>query len=311
MNAYLVLSKLLRGLLTLLLAVTFVFVILRVTGDPASALIADDAPASVVEAYRAMWGLDRSLPEQYVRYILGIVHGEFGFSFRDGRPALDIVVERIPTTLLLGISALALAILVGVPAGIVAALNRGSVIDRLTMSFTVLGYSMPNFFLGILLIILFSLYLQWLPSSGSSSWAHLVMPAMTLATGIAGVLARFTRASMLDVLSQPYIRTARAKGIPLWGRILWHAIPNAAIPVVTVIGLRVGAVIGGAVVTEPVFGWPGIGMLLVGSVAQRDLAVVQVIVLLIALTMVTVNLSVDLLYRLIDPRVRSAAAPGK
>lgn len=301
-----ILSKLTRGVVTLLLAVTFVFIILRVSGDPAAALLSDDAPQEVVEAYRKLWGLDRSLPEQYLLYIKGALQGEFGFSFRDGRPALEIVLERIPATLLLGVTALAVAILIGVPAGIVAALNRGTVLDRMTMSFTVLGHSMPNFFLGILLIILFSLSLQWLPSSGNATWRHMIMPVLTLATGTAGALARFTRASMLDVLSQPFIRTARARGVPLLARISRHAIPNASIPVVTVIGLRVGAVIGGAVVTEQVFGWPGLGMLLVSSVGMRDLAVVQVIVLLIALTMVIVNLSVDFLYRFLDPRVRTA-----
>jgi peptide/nickel transport system permease protein len=307
-NVYYVVSKLVRGIVTLLLAVTFVFVLLRVAGDPATVLLSDNPPPGAVEAYRKLWGLDKPIPEQFVRYIWGALHGEFGFSFRDGRPALAIVLERIPATLTLGLTALLVALLIGIPAGVFAALNRGSAIDRVTMSFTVLGHSMPNFFLGILLIILFSLWLQWLPSSGNSSWKHLIMPALTLGTGAAGAIARFTRASMLDVLSQPYIRTARAKGIELRSRILFHALPNASIPIVTVVGLRVGALIGGAVVTEPVFGWPGIGLLLVGSVGQRDLAVVQVIVLFIAFTMVVVNLSVDFLYRLIDPRVRAADA---
>ena len=295
----------LRCALTLLLAVTFVFVVLRLSGDPARIMLPDDTPLPVIEAYRARWGLDKPLLEQFIYYIRGLLRGDFGFSFRDNRDALTVVLDHVPPTLLLGGTALALMLLIGIPCGIFAALRRGTAADRLTMAFTIFGHSMPNFFLGILLIILFSLTLQVLPSAGNGSWTHLVMPALTLGTAGAGAVARFTRSSMLEVLRQPYMRTARAKGVPGWRRIAWHALPNAAIPIVTIIGLRVGALIGGAVVTEQVFGWPGVGLLLVNSVSQRDLAVVQTIVLMVAFTMVLVNLLIDLLYGWIDPRIRT------
>lgn len=295
-----------RCAITLLLAVTFVFVVLRLSGDPARIMLPDDAPLQVVEAYRARWGLDRPLPEQFLLYLRGVLQGDLGFSFRDDRPAVQVVLERVPATLVLGGTALGIMLAVGIPCGIFAALRRGTAADRLTMAFTIFGHSMPNFFLGILLIILFSLTLQVLPSAGNATWRHLVMPALTLGTAGAGAVARFTRSSMLEVLRQPYMRTSRAKGLPFWRRIAWHALPNAAIPIVTVVGLRVGALIGGAVVTEQVFGWPGVGLLLVTSVSQRDLAVVQAIVLMVSFTMVAVNLGIDVLYGWIDPRLRTA-----
>jgi peptide/nickel transport system permease protein len=214
-----------------------------------------------------------------------------------------VVTERIPATLALGFLALAITIFVGVPAGMFAALNKSSWLDRATMSATILGHSLPNFFLGILLILCFSMTLRWLPSSGIGTWQHLVMPALTLGTAFAGTVARFTRSSMLEVLDQPFMRTARAKGVSNRNRVLRHALPNAAIPIVTVIGLRLGALVGGATVVETVFGYPGVGLLLVNSVAQRDLAVVQAVVLLIAFSMVIVNLIVDLAYGLLDPRI--------
>ncbi|WP_343315020.1 ABC transporter permease [Brucella sp. BE17] len=298
--------KLIRCLSTLLLAVTFVFVVLRMSGDPVERMLPDDASASVVEAYREMWGLDRTIPEQYALYISSVLRGDFGVSFRDNRPVTTIIAERLPATLTLGCLSFFVTLLVGIPGGIVAALNKNSLIDRVVMSATILGHSLPNFFLGILLILLFSMVLRWLPSSGIGTWKHLVMPAITIGTAYAGTIARFTRASMLEVLDQPFVRTARAKGIGARAMILNHALPNAGIPVITVVGLRLGAIIGGATVVETVFGYPGIGMLLVSSVAQRDLAVVQGVVLLIAFTMVIFNLLVDLAYGWLDPRIANA-----
>ncbi|MDQ7249322.1 ABC transporter permease [Dongia sedimenti] len=296
-------GKVLRALLTLWLAVTFVFIVLRMSGDPVQRLLPDDAPLSVIEAYRARWGLDRSLPEQYVTYLRSVAAGDLGISFRDDRPAIDVVMERVPATLRLGFAALAVTLLIGLPFGVLAALARGTLLDRGTMAFTILGHSLPSFFLGILLILTFSMYLRVLPSSGSATWLHLIMPALTLGTGAAGAIARFTRSSMLEVLNRPFMRTARAKGASPLRRIVGHALPNAAIPVITVLGLRVGALIGGAVVVEPVFGWPGVGNLLVGAVAQRDLAVVQTIVLMVAFTMAAINFAVDLTYGWLNPRV--------
>ena len=295
-----------RTLLTLWFVVTFAFIVLRVSGDPVQSLLGPDATVAEIAQFREAWGLDRPLPEQYLRYVVQMASGEFGTSYRDGRSVTEIIAERVPWTVLLGLSAYAVAILVGVPAGIVAALRRGSALDRLVMGFAVFGFALPNFFLGILLILLFSLTLQWLPSSGTGSILHLLMPAATLGVYTAGTLARFTRSAMLEVLAKPYMRAAAAKGAPPLYRVLRHALPNAAIPIVTVIGLNLGALVGGAVVVETVFAWPGIGRLLVTAVTSRDLAVVQALVLLVAVTMVAANLAVDLLYGLLDPRIRTA-----
>lgn len=310
MSAAFLLAKLMRCAATLMLALTFVFVVLRLSGDPVERMLPDDTPPEVQQRYREMWGLDRSLPEQFALYVRSVVTGDLGFSFRDGRAATEVVLERVPASLTLAGLALAVMLCVGIPAGILAALNKDTWIDRATMGATVLGYSLPNFFLGILLILLFSMTLRWLPSSGSGSWRHLVMPAITWGTAYAGTVARYTRSSMLEVLGQPFMRTARAKGVAWRGRVLGHALPNASIPLVTVMGLRIGMMVGGATVIETVFGYPGVGSLLVNSVAQRDLAVVQVIVLLIAFAMVVINLMVDLAYTLLDPRVAAVEARG-
>jgi peptide/nickel transport system permease protein len=303
--AQFILTKLLRALSTLLLAVTFVFIVLRLSGDPASMMLSDNTPPEVIAEYRRAWGLDKSLPEQYIRFIWSALHGDLGYSFRDDRPALTVVVERVPMTLLLGISSFAITVIVGMVAGIAAALKRGTGVDHAVMTFAIFGHSIPNFFLAILMILLFSMTWRLLPSSGGSTWSHLVLPAVTLGIVNAGTVARFTRSSMLEVLHQPYMRTARAKGLRLTRRIMSHAIPNAAIPIVTILGLRLGGLIAGSVVIETVFAWPGIGLMLVNAVSQRDLPVVQTIVLLVALTMVVTNFIVDLTYGWLDPRIEN------
>ena len=302
-----VVTKLLRALFTLWLVVTFVFVVLRLTGDPTDQLLPDDVSPQIVDHYRAAWGLDRPLWEQYLRYVQAALQGDFGVSFRNNDPALDLIMQRVPKTLELGAATILAALLIGIPLGVLAAIWRDSWVDRITMTISVLGFSMPNFFLGILLILLFALQLRLLPSSGYGTWAHMIMPVFTLATAFAGSLARFTRSAMLEVLSRDYMRTAEAEGASLSRRIWLHAFPNAAIPVVTVVGFYVGAIIGGAVVTENVFAWPGVGRLLTSAVGDRDLAVVQGIVVLVAMTMVTANLLVDLAYGWLDPRVRVGA----
>lgn len=303
MRLQFILAKVLRGLLTMLLAVTFVFVVLRLSGDPASMMLPDDTPPAVVAEYRTALGLDASLPEQYVRYIWAALHGDLGYSFRDDRPALQVVMERVPMTLLLGLSGFAITVVIGLFAGVAAALKRGTGVDHAAMAFSIFGHSMPNFFLAILMILLFSMTWRVLPSSGGATWWHLVLPAATLGIINAGTVARFTRSSMLEVLHQPYMRTARAKGLRLTRRVMSHAIPNAAIPIVTVLGLRLGSLIAGAVVVETVFAWPGIGLMLVNAVSQRDLPVVQTIVLLVAATMVVTNFIVDMTYGWLDPRI--------
>jgi peptide/nickel transport system permease protein len=296
--------KLIRLIVTLWVAVTFVFIVLRLSGDPVLALVPPDLPDSIIEEYRARLGLDRPMIEQYVVYIANVLQGEFGFSFRTSGPAADLVASRLGATLLLGGCALLFATAIGIPLGIIAAVKRNQPADRAIMAGAVFGFAMPNFFLGIILILIFTLTLQWLPSSGFESWWNLVMPVLTLGLASAGTFARFTRSSILEVLGQQYMQTARAKGISRHRALLVHALPNAAVPLVTLLGFTVGVMVAGAVVTETVFAWPGVGRLLVISVQERDLAVVQLIVILVALTMSLTNLAVDLTYSLIDPRIR-------
>lgn len=310
MNTRFLALKLLRMLITIWFVVTFVFIVLRATTNPVEALLPPDATPDEIAQWSEIWGLDQPMIVQYGRYVASLTVGDLGFSYRDGRPVATVVGQRIPATLLLGGTALGLAIFVGIPFGIIAALRRNRLSDRLIMAFSVFGFAIPNFFFGILLILLFSLYLRWLPSSGSGSLAHLVMPAATLGLATAGALARFTRSSMLEALSKPFMETAAAKGASPFRKVMRHAVPNAAIPVVTILGLNIGVLISGSIVTETVFAWPGVGRLLISSVQARDLAVVQFLVLLIAMTMVVANLMVDILYGVLDPRIR-VSGPAK
>ncbi|WP_422367427.1 ABC transporter permease [Pelagibius sp.] len=308
MNLNFLLIKLVRALVTVWLIVTFTFTVLQVSGDPITAIAGDEAPPEVIEHYTKKYGFDRPLHEQYFSYIANVLVGDFGISLSDETPALDLVVGAIPNTLRLGLTAFLLAVMLGIPLGILAALNRNRPIDRFVMSFAVFGFSIPNFFLGIILILVFSLSLRVLPSSGSGTALHIILPAVTLGTHIAGTLARFTRSAMLEVLNKSYMRTAKAKGLPHATRIRWHALPNAAIPIVTVIGLKLGDLIAGSIIVETVFAWPGVGRLLVNAVSSRDLAVVQAVLIIVACSMVLTNLLVDILYGWIDPRVRASSA---
>lgn len=301
-------SRLLRAALTILFVITFAFVVLRLSGDPALLIMSVDAPPEAVAAFREAWGLNRPLWDQYLSYIAHAVTGDFGKSMRDGRPAIELVMERVPATLAITLPALALKIGIGIPAGIYAALHRNSLADRLTMTASVAGFTMPSFVLALLLVLVFAVQLGWLPASGSGGIAYAILPIVTLGTGGAAIMARFTRSAMLEVLGQPYIRAASAKGVS-WRRVVaQHALPNAAIPTVTIVGFMVGSLVAGAVVVESVFAWPGIGRLLVSAVANRDLAIVQAILLVIAAWMVMANLTVDLAYGWLDPRVRGTAA---
>jgi len=298
--------RLLRAALTLTLVVTFAFLVLIASGDPADIIMGADAPPEAVEAFRTAWGLDRPIWVQYFSYFGAILQGDLGRSMRDGRDAIVLVMERVPATLALTLPALAIKLGIGLPAGIVAALYRNSLVDRTVMALAVAGFTVPSFVLGLVLVLIFAVNLGWLPSGGDETWRHAVLPVITLGIGGAAVLARFTRSAMLEVLGQPYIRTASAKGVAWRSVVTGHALPNAAIPTVTIIGFMVGSLIAGAVVVESVFSWPGVGRLLVTAVANRDLAVVQCILLLVAATMITANLVVDLLYGVLDPRLRSA-----
>jgi peptide/nickel transport system permease protein len=301
-------SRVLRAALTILFVMTFAFVVLRLSGDPALQIMSVDAPPEAIAAFRKAWGLDRPIWEQYLSYIGRALSGDFGKSMRDGRAAFDLVMERVPATLMLTLPALALKIGIGIPAGIYAALHRNSLADRLTMAISVAGFTLPSFVLALLLVLVFAVQLGWLPASGSGSLAHTILPIITLGTAGAAIMARFTRSAMLEVLGQPYVRAASAKGVS-WQRVITHhALPNAAIPTVTIVGFMVGSLVAGAVVVESVFSWPGIGRLLVSAVSNRDLAVVQALLMVIASWMVAANLVVDLAYGWLDPRVRAAGA---
>jgi len=304
-------TRLARSLITLLICVSAVFIVLRLAGDPVAIMLPPETPPDVIEQYRVLWGLDQPLREQYIRFIIGAAQGEFGRSFADSRPAIDVVAEAIPKTLLLGFAALLLALLVGVPLGIVAAVRHNSPIDRFVMSFAVLGYSIPVFFLGVLMILLFALKLRVLPSAGSSGPIYLIMPALTLGLPLAGRLARFVRTAMLEVLTKPFIRAARGKGVRPLGIVLRHALPNAAVPLIMFLGIEIGNILAGAAVTETIFAWPGMGRLLVDAVATRDLPVVQAVILTVTLIMILSNLVVDILHVVLDPRLGGFSAPKK
>jgi peptide/nickel transport system permease protein len=299
-----------RALLTIALVVTFAFVVLRLSGDPAIMIMSPDAPPEALAAFREAWGLDQPVWLQYLKYFGAILQGELGQSMRDGRPAIELVAERIPATLTLTLPALALKVGLGIPAGIYAALHRNSLTDRVVMTFAVAGFTVPSFVLGLVLVLIFAVQLGWLPSGGQESWRSVILPVIAMGLGGAGILARFTRSAMLEVLGQPYIRTASAKGVPWQAVVRGHALPNAAIPTVTVVGFMVGSLMAGAVVVESVFSWPGVGRLMVVAVSNRDLAVVQCVLLLVSATMVTSNLIVDLLYGVLDPRLRGTAPAG-
>lgn len=304
-------QKLFRLVLTVWAAASLVFIMLRLAGDPVAAMVPSDAPQFVIDRYRERFGLDQPFFVQYFAYLWGLLQGDFGISFRTGGPAWDMVAPRILPTLILTGTATLIAIAIGIPTGMLAAARRNSWVDRLVMSFSVFGFAMPNFFLGILLILLFTLNLRLLPSGGFDQPIGLLMPAVTLGLASAGSYARLTRSSVLEVLSSPFMRTARANGIPPLQRMTHHVLRAMLIPLVTLAGFSIGSMIAGAVVTETVFAWPGIGRLLVTSVTERDLAVVQLIVILAAATMATANMIVDMLYGWLDPRIGTRRKAGK
>ena len=304
------LFKIFRALITMLMVVTFVFLVLRLTGDPAQAILSEDSTEEEYQEFREEWGLDKPLYEQYSIYITSTFKGDFGKSFLDNRDVWTIIIERLPKTFLLMASSILFALSLGIPLGVYSALHRNSFGDRFTMGLAVFGFSIPNFFLGIILILIFSLQLKILPSAGSDTWKHMIMPVLTIGLARMGSYSRFTRSAMLSVLNKAYIRTAVAKGASRLRVIYSHAMPNAAIPIVTIIGTSIGRIVVGGVVIENVFAWPGIGRLLVSSVATRDLAVVQGVVIVMSISMVLANLIVDLLYSVLDPRIRITRKEG-
>jgi len=301
--------RVLRAIISLWLIVTLVFAALRATGDPITAIFdPDNTSRAALESYRQQWGYTGTVLDQYLAYVASLLRGEFGFSTMANRPALDVVMERLPATLqLVGLSAL-LMILVGLPVGTIAAMRAGSPLDRFVMSFSTVGFALPNFVLALGLILLLSVNLHLLPSNGIGSWQNLVMPVLTIGLSKAAIFTRFVRSAILDTLRLQCVVSARARGLTEW-QIFWrHIITNAVLPLVTITPLLVGAMVAAGAVVESVFGWPGVGRLIVDAVAQRDLAVLQMIIMLIAVVMITTNLIVDLAYAKLDPRTAAAAA---
>jgi peptide/nickel transport system permease protein len=279
------------------------FAILHVSGDPVS-LMMPEAPEADRVALRVSMGFNDPIPVQFARFVGNIVRGDFGHSFFHREPALPLVLARMPTTLLLTVLAMAVSLCIAVPVGIASAVRRNSVFDHTATLVVFLGTSMPVFWTGIMLILLFAVQLRVLPVSGWETWAALVLPAVTLATFSTPLLLRIVRSSMLEVINLDYVRTARAKGVSEWFVVCRHALTNAALPLVTVAGLQFGLLLGGAIVTETVFAVPGVGRLIVGAIRQLDFPIVQAGVFLLALIVVLVNFTVDLLYIYLNPQIR-------
>jgi ABC-type dipeptide/oligopeptide/nickel transport system permease component len=303
MRAY-VLSRLGQTLLVVFLALTAVFFLVRLGGDPVLLFLPMDIQEKDVNEFRQRLGFNDPLPVQYARFVGGALRGDFGESLRYRRDALGLVRERLPATLALAASALLLTFCVAIPVGVVSATRRGSLLDWIGMGGAVLGQAIPGFWLGLMLIYVFSVRLGWLPTGGTGGPAHFVMPCVVLAAFYAARMARLTRSSVLETLGEDYILTARAKGLAELAVIAKHTLKNSAIPIVTLAGLETGQLLGGAVITETIFAWPGVGRLTVQALLNRDFPVVLAAVFVISVTYTLVNLGVDLLYGWLDPRTR-------
>lgn len=281
-----------------------VFVVVRLSGDPTALMISPEASAEDVAELRHRMGFDRPVIVQFWDFLTGAVRGDFGDSLRYREPAFGLVVERLPATVQLTVASLLIAVIVALPAGIVSAVKRNTIWDRLAMFLALFGQSMPVFWFGILLILIVSVQLQVLPSSGSGDVRHLILPAITLGLYSTARITRLVRSEMLEMISQDFVRTARAKGLRERAVLYRHALRNALIPVVTVIGIEAGGMLGGAVITETVFAWPGIGQLAVRAIFNRDYPLIQAVVFTIACLFVLINLFVDVLYAMLDPRIK-------
>jgi peptide/nickel transport system permease protein len=297
--------RLLFALPALWLILTMVFLLAHIVpGDPVAQMLGEGARAEDLTQLRHALGLDLPLPIQYGRYLSGVLHGNLGESFRFQQPVLKVVAEHYPATLELAAVALLICALIGIPAGVLAAHKRGERTDHTVAVLTLFGLSVPNFALGPVLILLFSVVLGWLPVSGRGGISHLILPAFTLGAALAAILTRMVRTSVIEELSADYVRTARAKGVSESGVLFRHALRNALIPILTILGLQFGSLLAGTIVTESIFSWPGIGRLAVQAIGARDYPLLQGCILLIAVSYVFVNLLTDLVYALVDPRVR-------
>lgn len=300
-----IIERVLQAIPVIVLTTLAVFLLLHLApGDPVRMMATPTATAEDLANLRARFGLDQPLPVQYGRWIAAALRGDLGESLRSGAPVLEILPERYWNTIRLTMVSMALAIVVGGLAGVISAAKAGSPLDLLTTTVAVAGLSIPPFWLGLMLILLFSVTLGWLPAGGGDSWRHLILPAISLGAATAAIIARMVRSTLLEVLRTDYLRTGRAKGIREQALLFGHALPNALIPTVTVVGLQFGTLLAGAVITEVVFSWPGVGSLLVTSILNRDFPLVQATLLIVSLTFIVVNLLTDLVYFWIDPRIR-------
>jgi len=286
---------------------TLVFVVLHMTGDPVMMLLPPNASREEIDALSRTLGLDQPLIVQYGRFLARIARGDFGTSLQHQQPAMGLVAERLPASALLAVTALGLAVAVALPLGIVAAAHRGTVLDRLAVALAALGQSAPIFWTGLMLMLVGSVILQLLPTSGYGTWRHLILPALTLASYPIAAIARLVRSGMLEVLDADYVRTARAKGLPERRVVLKHTLRNAALPIVTVVGLQFGLLLGGAIVCEMIFSWPGVGRLMIFAIYNRDFPLVEAAVFVMAMVFVAGNMLVDLCYAWLDPRVKLRA----
>ena len=305
MRTYVV-SRVLQAAVALLGVTCVAFLLVSLSGDPAFILLTPEAGEEQRAAFRKLYGLDQPLPVQYARYVSHVARGDFGSSFAFNRPAIQVVLERLPATLLLTATAVVVGVIVGMPAGVAAAYKASGPLDRVVMALVLLGQSVPTFWLGLLMIRIFAVNLRWVPVSGHGTALHLVMPAVALGLYLAALLGRLTRSEMLEVLAQDYVRTARAKGLSECSVTVAHALKNALLPIVTLIGLQLGALLGGAVVTETVFAWPGVGSLVLDAILRKDYPVVLAAVEIVAVGFIVINMALDLLYGYLDPRLRMA-----
>jgi peptide/nickel transport system permease protein len=284
--------------------VTVVFIVMRLSGDPVPLLLPPDAPIAEMERLRSEMGLDRPIYVQYGVFVRQAVKGDFGRSIHFRTSAMTVVWERVPATLELAFASFLCAVVVAIPAGVLSAVRRGSTYDDIVMGVALVGQAAPTFYIGIMLILVCSLWLGLFPTSGRGGWQHMVLPAVTLGAFAMASIARITRSAVLEILRADFIRTARAKGLPEFWTIMKHTMRNAAIPIVTIVGLQFGNLLGGAVITETIFSWPGIGRLAIQSIYSRDYPIVQSVVFLTAAMFVVLNLLVDVAYGILDPRIR-------
>lgn len=304
-------TRILSAMLAILGVICLVFLLIHlIPGDPVEVMLGESAQPTDKETLRRALGLDLPLHQQWWIYFKGLLHLDLGTSLFSGRAIVDLLIERIPATLYLSLVSLIVAIGLALPLGLVAAVRQHTPLDYGAMGFALFGMSIPNFWMGPLLILVGALWLGWFPVSGREGWNAVVLPALTLGTAMAAILARMIRSSVLEVLGEDFMRTARAKGLSSTRAVLYHALPNALLPILTLLGLQLGGLLGGAVITETVFAWPGLGLLMIEAIQQRDYPVVQAAVLCISMTYIVVNLLTDLLYAWLDPRIQFTTGEG-